>query len=284
MHADYRQRRPAGHARAARRLDGARGQVPAVAAAQRRRTCGSSTSRRPRACCDFAPTQTATWFDYNGDGWLDLFVGNESTLSTIGTRASCFATTVTAPSPTSRRESGVDAARLREGRRSAATTTTTDGPTCTCRLRKRATSCSTTTARRPDGTWRFSNVSATRRRRGADQELSDDVLRLRQRRLARHLRRRRFNRAPRTSPPTTSGSRRPPTATRLYRNQRNGTFADVTKAAGLCRVTPSHGAQLRRSRQRRLARPLRRHRQPGLRHARAEPDVPQRRRQAASRT
>jgi hypothetical protein len=25
-----------------------------------------------------APTQTATWLDYDGDGWIDLFVGNES--------------------------------------------------------------------------------------------------------------------------------------------------------------------------------------------------------------
>ncbi len=26
----------------------------------------------------FRPTGTAAWFDYNGDGWIDLFIGNES--------------------------------------------------------------------------------------------------------------------------------------------------------------------------------------------------------------
>lgn len=28
----------------------------------------------------FHPTQTATWFDFDGDGWLDVFIGNESTI------------------------------------------------------------------------------------------------------------------------------------------------------------------------------------------------------------
>ena len=26
----------------------------------------------------FHPTQTATWADFNNDGWIDLFIGNES--------------------------------------------------------------------------------------------------------------------------------------------------------------------------------------------------------------
>jgi hypothetical protein len=35
----------------------------------------------------FHPTQTATWFDYNSDGWLDLFIANET--STQGTPQPC---------------------------------------------------------------------------------------------------------------------------------------------------------------------------------------------------
>src|SRR5262249_55238447 len=27
----------------------------------------------------FHPSQTSVWFDYDGDGWLDLFIGNETT-------------------------------------------------------------------------------------------------------------------------------------------------------------------------------------------------------------
>ena len=49
---------------------------------------------------------------------------------------------------------------------------------------------------------------------------------------------------------------------RLYRNRGDGTFEDVTKAAGLYRGGPCDGAQLRRPGQRWLAGRLPRHGQP----------------------
>ena len=71
---------------------------------------------------------------------------------------------------------------------------------------------------------------------------------------------------------------------RLYRNQGDGTFEDVTRAAGLYKVVPADGAQLRRPGQRRLAGRLPRHGQPGLRDADPQPHVPERRGAGASRT
>ena len=103
-----------------------------------------------------------------------------------------------------------------------------------------------------DGT--FTDVAKTLARREAVRELSDVVLRLRQRRLARHLRVvvRDVGRGVREVLPATSRSRAKTLA--LYHNNHDGTFTDVTEAVGLDRVVPVDGRQLRRPRQRRLPR------------------------------
>ncbi|PYS94017.1 MAG: hypothetical protein DMF50_12920 [Acidobacteria bacterium] len=72
------------------------------------------------------PTQTGSWADYDGDGWLDLFVGNEALPGD--------------PHPASR-SSGTSRAWC------GVTSTTTAGPTCTSRSSTTTTSCTATTGR-----------------------------------------------------------------------------------------------------------------------------------------
>ena len=36
------------------------------------------TLPKPQECLTYAPTQTGIFADFNRDGWIDLFVGNES--------------------------------------------------------------------------------------------------------------------------------------------------------------------------------------------------------------
>jgi hypothetical protein len=50
----------------------------------------------------FHPTQTATWLDFNGDGWIDLFIGNDPAGRTC-IRANFIATTAMERSPNARR-------------------------------------------------------------------------------------------------------------------------------------------------------------------------------------
>ena len=208
-----RQRRPARRAGAARRLDGRGRPVPDVAAAQPRR----------RLRFDDV-TKAAGLLRAAADADRDLARLRRRRLprpvrrqrvrrAGDRTRAS------SSQQPrrhVHRRRQGVRRRprRLRQGRRQRRLRQRRPIPTSSCRWRRAPNRLFHNDGPRPRGStgWRFTNVAAQAGVGAAEEQLPGDVLRLRQRRLARPLRRAATGAAPRTSPPTTSASRPAPSA------------------------------------------------------------------------
>ncbi len=234
----------------------------------------------------FHPTQTGAWGDYDNDGWLDLFIGNETTAGRAPHPCELFHNNGDGTFTDVAAQVGL-ASRASSRARCAATTTTT-GATRSVRLGRSPQLPESAVPQRRAGRGGAAGASPTSapdgRRARAAASLPDLVLRLRQRRLARPLRLRLQRRPRATSPPTTSASRTRARSRGSTTTSGDGTFADVTPRGARRQGAAHHGLQLRRPRQRRLARLLRRHRRPRLSHAHPQPHVPQRRREGASRT
>jgi hypothetical protein len=186
----------------------------------------------------FAPTQTATWFDYNGDGWLDLFVGNESTADDHHP-CELFRNNRDGTFTNVAKETGVDLLGYVKGVTSG--DYDNDGrPDLYLSIAEVRNVLFHNDGPQPDGSWKFSNVT---KMAGVEEPLksfptmfldydndgwldlfvgpfqsgAEDV-------AADYL-----------------GLETPADRPRLYKNNRNGTFTDVTRAMGLWRVTPSMG-------------------------------------------
>lgn len=63
----------------------------------------------------FHPTQTSTWFDYDGDGWLDVFIGNETVVAQDPDRCELFHNDRDGTFREVSRESGLEIAHLVKG-------------------------------------------------------------------------------------------------------------------------------------------------------------------------
>lgn len=61
------------------------------------------------------PTQTSTWFDFNGDGWLDVFIGNEHTESSRPDFCELYRNNGDGTFTECARESGLPVARFVKG-------------------------------------------------------------------------------------------------------------------------------------------------------------------------
>jgi hypothetical protein len=185
-----------------------------------------------------APTQTATWFDFDGDGWLDLFVGREST---PGDRHPCelYRNNRDGTFTEMARAAGVDLVGYvkaavsgdydNDGRFDLYVSIA-DAPNVLFH----------NDGRQPDGAWRFSNVAA---QAGVEQPIhsfpafffdydNDGWLDL-------------FVAAYKSAAEDVASEylRLPTKAAhaRLYHNERNGAFRDVTAAMGVATVTPTMG-------------------------------------------
>jgi hypothetical protein len=191
----------------------------------------------------FHPTQAVAWADFDGDGWLDLFVGNESKADDPHPcelfRNQGGGTFVEVAA-----EVGVNAVGLVKGAtwgdynrdgRPDLYLSRFGQPNILFRNDGRGTG----------SKWRFTDVTCRGRSRRAGVQLSDLVLGFRQRRLAGSVRCliHRFRDesldtlAAEYLGRTTDGPR-----SRVYRNNRDGTFKDVTRATGMDRPLAVMGA------------------------------------------
>ncbi len=237
----------------------------------------------------FHPTQTAAWFDYNNDGWLDLFIGNESVPGSgavdpcelyrnngDGTFTECAAQNGVAITDWIKAVASGDYDN--DGRPDLYLSSLT-GPNRL--LRNDGPAGADRAAGAP---WRFTDVA---REAGVTEPLKsfpcwffdydndgwlDLLVTGYSIRDAGDIARR----LPRGGPPR---------GTRAALSQQRRRHVSRRHQAGGPRPHPAwHGLQLRRPRQRRLARLLHRHGRPVARHDHSEPDVPQRRRAGTFRT